>query len=1137
MASGLWLLVGLLAADPGGWLADDLRERLLSQRQEWGELGLNVAVRPTDGRPPAALQLGQQTYQRGLGSHANSRIVVWLGGEFARFEAVVGVQWQQGTTGSVRFKVSVDDQPRCDSGLRRETDPPLPLRVDLRGGSVLVLEATDGGDGITCDCANWCDARLIRDPQAVARSVEHLDAAPFATVVSSDPARLEGTQANRVTPLPAADLFLTTPVARVAAGWTVPRTADGRGALGLEWTAPRHLQQAALSLASGPLPERCDRWVGPSWWQGRWQPLATPQVSGRRASVDLPPSASGVLRLRWVFAAGPAAVVERLEARTHAPLGQVDLEFSLDRPAPRRLVALEVHNGQLLPATQARQWSTERPQRLRLQYARDLIGVADRTVLRCRTPFGDVALAVDDLLRHGCAWVPSRGLYVRRLDGPTLGEYRRQLAGRRSALAEVAARPEATWAAALRYVHRAHQNNGPLMLSLPADNRKFIVDSDGACGPYRDGPAHPSWVFKVTSLAGPAATPLRRSVQAAGVTYQVTAEVRPVGSTAPWQAAGATCLARYDLLPATAAGGPFRLELRADGGGTPALAAAGWRQQGGWWVWGEPGACRAILQLPSLATARVSEQSLRIDGQLRGDQRAAVELSLPAAAPAAPSADWFPPAAAARQVWDAALAGGATLRLGLPELAAVIADSPRHCLQAARQEAAGQRLAAWISSDRYGPLESEAHAVIGGMAAWGYHDFARRALEFFVHRYRPEGYLTTGYTLQGTGWHLWTAAEAMATAGDRTWAPTHREQFATVARWLLAERAKTSPPDRAPGPEAGLFPPGVAADWELFSLRFYNQGQYVRGLQALVELCGEAAPPGLAAAAAQAQRDLLRAFDWACARTPAVRLSDGRHLPGIASTVYDHDALGDLYPGDDWGRSWCYDVELGAQHLVALGLLPADHWAAAAMAEILEDRWCLADGWHDYPAAGNAADRFHLGGFSKVQPYYTRTVAVHLARDDVKAAVRSYYGNLASLLDRDNRTLWEHFRRGGGWNKTHETGWFLAETAALLVDPHRRLLAPAVPLDWLAAGQPVEVRDLPLAGGRVSFTLRAVGRQVVADVRGQQLPALSLRLRHPRGLRLQRATINGRPAACQTASGIVNLGALAGPVRVVGTFQ
>ena len=109
--------------------------------------------------------------------------------------------------------------------------------------------------------------------------------------------------------------------------------------------------------------------------------------------------------------------------------------------------------------------------------------------------------------------------------------------------------------------------------------------------------------------------------------------------------------------------------------------------------------------------------------------------------------------------WNAVLAPAMQVETPDPLLNNVIRSSQVRCLIAARNEADGARVAPWIAAMSYGPLESEAHSVIRGMDFMGHGEFARRGLDFFIHRYNTNGFLTTGYTTFGTAWHLWTLGE------------------------------------------------------------------------------------------------------------------------------------------------------------------------------------------------------------------------------------------------------------------------------------------------------------------------------------------------------------------------------------------
>lgn len=111
-----------------------------------------------------ALRLAGSTYDRGVGMHSESRLTYDLGGDYRRFEALVGLDDRTGRGGSVRVKVLVDGKPR-DLGFDRELtvrDGPLPLRVDVRGARELTLVVEFGRRLHVEDHVNWADARLVK---------------------------------------------------------------------------------------------------------------------------------------------------------------------------------------------------------------------------------------------------------------------------------------------------------------------------------------------------------------------------------------------------------------------------------------------------------------------------------------------------------------------------------------------------------------------------------------------------------------------------------------------------------------------------------------------------------------------------------------------------------------------------------------------------------------------------------------------------------------------------------------------------------------------------------------------------------------------------------------------------------------
>ena len=162
----LGLLVGSTSRVPAqdaAYLGDKAAGVVFSHGQQWGDFGLNTAAAKT-GTKGSPLQIGEKTYTKGLGHHANGEIIVDLGGRYISFAALVGVQWQGGNRGRMVFQVSVDGKIAFDSGPMSDSDPPKEINIPVETARQLRLIANDAGDGIGCDMANWIEARLVRNP-------------------------------------------------------------------------------------------------------------------------------------------------------------------------------------------------------------------------------------------------------------------------------------------------------------------------------------------------------------------------------------------------------------------------------------------------------------------------------------------------------------------------------------------------------------------------------------------------------------------------------------------------------------------------------------------------------------------------------------------------------------------------------------------------------------------------------------------------------------------------------------------------------------------------------------------------------------------------------------------------------------
>jgi hypothetical protein len=1233
----------------------DHPELILSTSQAWGELGWNVAAHQS-GHAGLPLQIGERTYAKGLGHHANGSIEVLLEGQYAGFDAEVGLQPCGG--GSVIFRVLVDGGQRFDSGILRATDTPQPIHIDLAGAQELRLEANDAGDGITCDMANWVNARLTPASAGARHDREpSVDIARFARVVTWNPNRIDGARANRIEEFHAEDLFLESNVPAQPDGtYRVPLSTNRLGCIGLQWLNRRALKELALEFPSGVrIPAtnavQVQGWFGESAWQGNWKPLeGEMHADGKRIVFLLSPKAGVVQtqKVRWIFPASEQTAVRSLSAFTRSHWQTVKLLVEAEEPARGARGELVVCNGEFLTNGSSRRQGVlpkhpnartsegrvtrvpsfgrfeveardscnsslrsehveptilkldlKRPIHLTVRSSRPSLFKSDPTVLQFRLPTGSFGVAVEDVLSNECVYLPDYGVFVTRDPAPiALAAYKKKIADRKTILQQVREMPDQTFEQAMARTHHDAQREGPVMLSLACDNDKFVVERDGTLRFQATTNLTGDWFVTAGAIRpvfghGQPAEFTRHldggwlpipiiTAENQGVRYCQRTFVAPcdeAGSNPARLNRRSICVTEFTvtnmLAQPTEAALAISFLVDSQQKKTANLAPCA----GGYCAAGEAGPF-ALAATETAAPLKVSAKGseLTLNGILPPRTSASFAVLLPAQRtelsalpnPARLRAD-------TEAYWNVVLAPAMQVQTPDPLLNDVIRSSQVRCLIAARNETGGARVAPWIAAMSYGPLESEANSVIRGMDFMGHGEFARRGLDYFIHRYNTNGFLTTGYTKFGTAWHLWTLGEHYQLYRDTNWLRQAAPEIERVAEWIVRQTEKskrtaavpnpTSPESPTLGknapivrhaytaaaedsraPEYGLMPPGVLADWNSFAYHYAMNAYYYASLRevgtALSDLStsggsrpvlrGRTAEGGRKEAltdnaalrtshlainhAADLRTNILRAYLWTQAQAPALPLRNGTWIPHYPSQVHSPGKLADFFPGQDAGRSWCYDVEIGAHQLVPTGVFDPRDREVERMLDHMEDVQFLAEGWFDYPAATNEKDWFNLGGFSKVQPYYTRNCEVYALRDDVKPFVRSYYNTIAAMLNPEVLTLWEHFHHSGAWDKTHETGYFLHQTRTMLVTERgdQLWLAPFVTCNWLKDGQTLSVSNAPTRFGPVSYEIQShlaegVIRVTIHPPARQSPSGIVLRLRNPEGSPIRSVRVNGRP--------------------------
>ena len=210
LAAALFFNVGRAAAGTVPLASLDLSH----VQQGWGK---PMADKSVDGNP---LTIGGRTFDAGLGTHADSLLVIDLKGQAAQFTARVGLDDEvkgdpKSKDAAVTFVVYGDKKKLWDSGTMKLGDAAKAVDVGLDGVQTLVLHVAAATGSIAFAHADWADAAIEMKGDAEPKA---MDAPGGEKVV--------------LTPLPPAAPRLTGPtVFGVRPGhpvlFTVTATGDG----------------------------------------------------------------------------------------------------------------------------------------------------------------------------------------------------------------------------------------------------------------------------------------------------------------------------------------------------------------------------------------------------------------------------------------------------------------------------------------------------------------------------------------------------------------------------------------------------------------------------------------------------------------------------------------------------------------------------------------------------------------------------------------------------------------------------------------------------------------------------------------------------------------------------------------------
>jgi hypothetical protein len=449
---------------------------------------------------------------------------------------------------------------------------------------------------------------------------------------------------------------------------------------------------------------------------------------------------------------------------------------------------------------------------------------------------------------------------------------------------------------------------------------------------------------------------------------------------------------------------------------------------------------------------------------------------------------------------------------------------PGHLLINSEFDPGSDRRFARVGSFNYGNYGNESCMMVLDFDRRGYQKEAEECLDAWLHYqgtvglpgdfdskegvlYGTAGYESGGYN-QHHGWILWTLAEHYRFTRDEAWLRRSVPGIVAAADWIIRETARNADKHDL---RQGLLPPGDLEDigdwWTWLSTSCYTWRGLDGAAWALEQIHSPDAPR-IRAAADEYHKNLIDHFMAASARSPVVRLRNGRAVPQIPSYVQRR------------GRSfgWICETLEGAIHLIITKAIDPKSIQAQWILKDYEDNLFLSN---QYGYTLDDFDKYWFGrGGMSMQACLLFDVEAYLYRDDVKQALRAMFNAIALNHFPDVHMNTEHaLPEMGDWRGDHyktsdeanACGWlrelFVREEGDSL------LIGQAIPRDWLKPGQECGMENAVTYFGKTTVLYHGGSRNITADLQGptRNPPReIRLRFRAPEAKAASNVTVNGK---------------------------
>ncbi|WP_195985758.1 NPCBM/NEW2 domain-containing protein [Clostridium sp. D33t1_170424_F3] len=141
--------------DPGDPLEDGplTIHNWVSGKSGWGTIRQDRSINGN------TLTIAGTTYPTGIGTHANSELVYFVGGRNVQFTALCGSDDDSGGNGDIRFYVYGDDELLFDSGVMKWKSAAKPIDIKVMNHDYLRL-VVDSCGNMDFDHADWIDPQI-----------------------------------------------------------------------------------------------------------------------------------------------------------------------------------------------------------------------------------------------------------------------------------------------------------------------------------------------------------------------------------------------------------------------------------------------------------------------------------------------------------------------------------------------------------------------------------------------------------------------------------------------------------------------------------------------------------------------------------------------------------------------------------------------------------------------------------------------------------------------------------------------------------------------------------------------------------------------------------------------------------------